>query len=825
MIVDRRLRPLVASIGQGAFSILSIDIFDTLLWRTVPQPRDIFCLVGDSLLKEGILAEWVSCTVFSELRVSAEKASRIKKENQSGSREVLLGDIYENLPQHIWVDGASITAAADIEVDIEARSLVLDSEISALMGHARAADVRVVLTSDTYFTRKQLIRFLTSAGLESSNIPETLFISNEHGRSKWLDLFDLVLTDLGIAPDKIVHLGDNIDADVVPCVLRGIAHVHYDKWSNLPRARSHEIKYRPADRAAWLLAGGDRGLTGLRSRLAQRAPENLDPGLESYWGYGATTLAPLFAAYGRWVLDTLRQEDAEVSFGIMREGRFLNKVIASVGASLGQKVESVDLWLSRRAVVRAALWDDDFSLLPDSISLCPGPKTNDILSQLGIARSDLAETAIDAEGFDLHEQGGVDALLEAVSRSPVLQSRIAAESRRQRRNLLKYLSREVDLGNLRKLFVLDIGYAGTIQTVLLKIFRRERVDTDLTGLYVAINEPGRENVRAGTDMRALFFSNGFSSEVVEVLERTPDVLEHACMCVEGSLNQFTDEGQPELLSSQRDGKQIQQMEAMQSGIIAGVEAITSLFGERTLVASEFIEHAGEIVRQALLRPTVEEAETIGRWVHEANFDLSDKRMFSDLRMDKATFEFGNANDFLGIQRHESYWPAAALMRIAPHLCEMTASLKDGAVTAGAFTSGAILGSLTITPDLGVGFDDKYKIIIPLSLSSLGRATLRQEIKSIGPETYQSIRIIWPEARAAVSIMSCEVTFRGEKEYKQVELKSQVTFLGSIYRENEIEILGSEGGQCEIYLGSVIPPWLHAIELRMMITYARLDSLF
>ena len=108
---------------------------------------------------------------------------------------------------------------------------------------------------------------------------------------------------------------------------------------------------------------------------------------------------------------------------------------------------------------------------------------------------------------------------------------------------------------------------------------------------------------------------------------------------------------------------------------------------------------------------------------------------------------------------------------------------------------------------------------------MGRATLRQEIKSIGPETYQSIRIIWPEARAAVSIMSCEVTFRGEKEYKQVELKSQVTFLGSIYRENEIEILGSEGGQCEIYLGSVIPPWLHAIELRMMVTYARLDSLF
>ena len=390
--------------------------------------------------------------------------------------------------------------------------------------------------------------------------------------------------------------------------------------------------------------------------------------------FSQTALAPLFAAYGRWVVDSITDAGSEAVFGVMREGRFLNRVVTTVAKRCGKTIAAKEVWLSRRAVVRAALWQDDFSLLAQAITHCPGPTTDDILEQMGLTRADLAESFKDSAAVELHAAGGVEALLTAVSRSSDLQSKIAEESKRRRQSLLTYLSNASILEHKDRLFLLDLGYAETIQTALQKIVVHEGIDAQLTGLYVAINTRGQENVRTGSDLRALFGSDGYESPLTRVLERTPDVLEHSCMCVEGSLDAFGEGGEPIFLESQRDDAQIIQLEAMQDGIIAGINAIMDLFENRSAANPAFITHAGEIVRQAMLRPTVEESETIGRWYHEANFDLADRRALSDLRMDVSSLEFGNAAAWLNIARHEAYWPAAALARIAPHMVEVTAAL-------------------------------------------------------------------------------------------------------------------------------------------------------
>ena len=167
---------------------------------------------------------------FAQLRASVEKAVRAAQEAQTGSREVLLADIYAALPHHIWRNEEAQPAAAAVEVDTEAASMVLDRDVVSVMEHALESDVRVILTSDTYFTREQLLRFLSTAGLDQDRVPDTLYISNEHGRPKWRDLFDIVISELGVDPKLMVHVGDNVDADVAPCAARGISYVFYDKW-------------------------------------------------------------------------------------------------------------------------------------------------------------------------------------------------------------------------------------------------------------------------------------------------------------------------------------------------------------------------------------------------------------------------------------------------------------------------------------------------------------------------------------------------------------------------------------------------------------------
>jgi hypothetical protein len=55
-ITDRRLLPLAVTLADGQFTALSVDIFDTLLWRRIPEPKDIFYLVGGRVFAEHLSA-------------------------------------------------------------------------------------------------------------------------------------------------------------------------------------------------------------------------------------------------------------------------------------------------------------------------------------------------------------------------------------------------------------------------------------------------------------------------------------------------------------------------------------------------------------------------------------------------------------------------------------------------------------------------------------------------------------------------------------------------------------------------------------------------
>ena len=98
---DKRLQALTDDLASGRYRVLSLDVFDTLLWRRVPEPRDLFFQIGNELLSQNLLLSWVSVAQFVELREAAEKAARAQAEAQTGSREVLLADIYSALPGHI----------------------------------------------------------------------------------------------------------------------------------------------------------------------------------------------------------------------------------------------------------------------------------------------------------------------------------------------------------------------------------------------------------------------------------------------------------------------------------------------------------------------------------------------------------------------------------------------------------------------------------------------------------------------------------------------------------------------------------------------------
>jgi hypothetical protein len=75
-ITDQRLIPAYEAFTAGHQKILSLDIFDTLLWRRVPEPSDVFLLLGQKLLNAGRLALHISPVAFAELRRFAQTSAR-----------------------------------------------------------------------------------------------------------------------------------------------------------------------------------------------------------------------------------------------------------------------------------------------------------------------------------------------------------------------------------------------------------------------------------------------------------------------------------------------------------------------------------------------------------------------------------------------------------------------------------------------------------------------------------------------------------------------------------------------------------------------------
>src|SRR3546814_11457618 len=82
------------------------------------------------------------------------------------------------------------------------------------MKDAKARGLPIILVSDTYLSEAQLRQLIEeAAGRDVIDMVDRVFVSSEHGRPKVAGLFEDVIAALGVAPETILHRGDNRAAD------------------------------------------------------------------------------------------------------------------------------------------------------------------------------------------------------------------------------------------------------------------------------------------------------------------------------------------------------------------------------------------------------------------------------------------------------------------------------------------------------------------------------------------------------------------------------------------------------------------------------------
>ncbi len=207
------------------FSYVSFDIFDTLLFRTVPDYTDLYSLV--QLKYEDLFGKLKS--KFKKNRIKAEAKARYSRFPQ----EVTLDYIYSFLPY----DAKTKECIKKIEIDCEIACCVPNAPMIDFLVWCKKQNKKIIIITDMYHNRDTLNAILSKINVSY----DRLYISSEVGETKRSGkLFSFVLDNLNIEPNEIIHIGDDANNDISMPKSLGIKALERFNTTSLSKARPQD---------------------------------------------------------------------------------------------------------------------------------------------------------------------------------------------------------------------------------------------------------------------------------------------------------------------------------------------------------------------------------------------------------------------------------------------------------------------------------------------------------------------------------------------------------------------------------------------------------
>lgn len=192
------------------YDVISFDVFDTLLFRRVDKPADVFSLVEKEVSMPG----------FARDRVVSEHLARERKFAAEGTYEVTIDDIYRMPTMKAYAVREDLIG---LELAAERHSCYANPSILDVFNRLCAAGKTVVATSDMYLHADFIRELLGICGYHGL---DTCFVSGDYGAGKGSgELFNAVRKCA--AGRRTVHIGDNFFGDVYPLKGQDIMPVHY----------------------------------------------------------------------------------------------------------------------------------------------------------------------------------------------------------------------------------------------------------------------------------------------------------------------------------------------------------------------------------------------------------------------------------------------------------------------------------------------------------------------------------------------------------------------------------------------------------------------
>jgi FMN phosphatase YigB (HAD superfamily) len=726
---DRRFGPIDEAVGSPRSRVLSVDVFDTLLWRRVPKPTDIHLLVGRRLHDRGALANHIDASGYSRLRILAEEEARRRKQEEQGTPEVTLAEIHTVLAAGI-ASSLGIEGTAAEELEVEGEVTFADGRLVTYL-EARLSitpTLRLIAVSDTYLSADQMGAIFARHGLDRLPFAR-IFTSSDHGTGKAGGLWKRVIDDLGIEPDQLVHLGDNLEADVTSALRVGARAVFYPM--NTPRydpvASRERILGYPGDPSPWVDGRyGDGGLTALRRRATfLEPPRPLTGHNQVAWETGTAVLGPVFTGYAQWVRSTAAELGSERIVCLMREGLFLKSLIDRAAASDDHRLHTATAWVSREACARAGVYEGSEAELRSFLDRLRAPSPARIMESWGLDAADLPELDGLMERFTSGGRGreAGDALVDLVLARPTLVEKVVNRSARARHLLVDHFVAAAGPGE-GPVVVVDIGWSGSIQEALMAMLRSAGSELALHGLYLLAHIGAADRALRGVVIEGFLGSVGTNPFDVSSITGGPEIIELVSTCAAGSLLELSDHGVPVLAPVSAGPEE----EVMRGLVQAGVAAYQAEWLDGASQRSEFPETfettptGRTMLRRVLGRfvslPNLDEAAAFSWWEHEENFGSEGSdRLVPEHYLD--TLRHRTAENLHWSPMSELYWVGGAAALVDNETADSILLMREATAEPGRFSTTSEAGQLRITLRGAGGIHERSSTLVPIAINRHG----------------------------------------------------------------------------------------------------------
>ena len=434
------------------------DFFDTLVHRNV-HPDTIKQMWAMKLANEihGMVA-----SELYEIRIECEKylAEKVGEFTYKQLLDEITRRLINSRAEKIDVELVA-RKMESVEISIEKEHLYKDETVFEVVHKFKDCGKRLFIISDFYMGKEILKEFLLYTGYE--NVFEEIFVSCDYGCSKAdRRLYDVVIDKIGVKAEECLMIGDNRRNDYYKSRAKGL-NACFREYKEYPERIS-------------------------KKTILQALKDVAEKKTDSFYDFFAFSL--FYFIYKLY--EQVKEDEIKDIFFMAREGYYLKKLFDFYLKKIGDnKIKTHYLYVSRRATYLPSLkileCEDFDAILNNEVG---NHSYESFLKNLNFTNEDREEIR-EKLGIDKTEFSKEYKQFKKTEEYNNLRNCDSFKSIYEKRRinardlLIKYLEQfKVDY-NKDGLFVVDIGWKGSIQDNIYNLFEGK---VRITGNYLGLHE-------------------------------------------------------------------------------------------------------------------------------------------------------------------------------------------------------------------------------------------------------------------------------------------------------------------------------------------------